>query len=213
MNRHAVHFVLHKLHSLLGVVPLGAFAAWHLFVNSAIVFGPAAFDRAHCEAYETPYLEFMEVVLLGIPLAFHALYGVYIWLGGRCNLARAPSGPNLRYSLQRWTGAYLLAFLIYHVLTTRLQLMADYQTCQQQASFAAHMVAALSQWGALIAYSLAVAASSFHLANGLWNVGVNWGMLRGRRCQQLAAYGCFALGILLFLMGMNVLFHLRTGEG
>ena len=56
------HFALRKLHSLLGLVPIGAFLAFHLFENSMAVKGEAYFtEHVIHKIGNLPYVELLEI--------------------------------------------------------------------------------------------------------------------------------------------------------
>src|SRR5689334_10700853 len=73
-NRRA--FLLRKLHSLSGVVPVGAFMVFHLWTNAKALGGQEPFDAAVRDISHTPYLPILEWGTILLPLLFHAGYGV-----------------------------------------------------------------------------------------------------------------------------------------
>src|SRR5439155_745654 len=71
-------FVLRRLHSLTGIVPIGAYLFAHIFLeNSFVLGGPASFERlvAAIAAFPAPLLLTIEVLFIWGPLLFHAIYG------------------------------------------------------------------------------------------------------------------------------------------
>ena len=78
-------FILRRLHSLTGIIPLGGFLLFHFFENASARRGAEAFDEAVVKISQLPYLYVLEFGLLLGPLLFHALYGL---------LVRTPSRPN-----------------------------------------------------------------------------------------------------------------------
>ena len=71
-DRH--HFLLRRLHSLSGLVPVGVFLVVHLTVNASINVGGVEFqdqvDRIHSLG---PLLVPVEIVGIFIPILFHAV--------------------------------------------------------------------------------------------------------------------------------------------
>ena len=61
-------FYLRRLHSLLGVIPIGAFLIVHLMVNHQATQGAEAFNRASGFMESLPFLIVMEFILIYIPL-------------------------------------------------------------------------------------------------------------------------------------------------
>ncbi len=46
-------------------------------------------------------------------------------------------------------------------------------------------------------YVIGVLATAFHLANGLWNMGLHWGITVGPRAQKWSALFCGLFGVAL----------------
>ena len=93
-------FLLRKLHSLTGIVPIGAFLVEHIVSNfEANEMGPLAYAQQVKFLNGLPLVRILEWAFIFIPLAYHALYGVYIGLRGRgnVNVYRGPeTGATLR---------------------------------------------------------------------------------------------------------------------
>src|SRR5580698_7944742 len=73
-------FLLRKLHSLSGIVPIGAFLVEHLISNFEALKGPAAYGAQVKFLNSLPLVRVLEWAFIFIPLLFHGLYGVWIWL-------------------------------------------------------------------------------------------------------------------------------------
>ena len=73
-------FLWRRLHSLLGVVPVGLFLAFHLSLNFTATGGEQAYNAATGTLELIPHslLLLIEWVVIYIPLLFHGFYGVYI---------------------------------------------------------------------------------------------------------------------------------------
>src|SRR5437763_7585821 len=76
------HFFLRRLHSLTGIIPVGAFLVEHLLTNSrafnwfgAFSGGRDAFNEDVHWIHHLPYLLIVETLFIFAPLAFHSLYG------------------------------------------------------------------------------------------------------------------------------------------
>src|SRR5579875_2822838 len=76
-------FLLRKLHSLSGIVPIGAFLVEHLISNFEALKGPAAYAAQVKFLNGLPFVRVLEWAFIFLPLAYHALYGVYIWYRGK----------------------------------------------------------------------------------------------------------------------------------
>src|SRR5579883_2791993 len=89
-----IHFLLRRLHSLSGIVPVGAFLLEHFISNAAATNGPQAYGEQVKFLTGLPFLIFLETFGIFLPILFHALYGFYIWYRGESNLASYPWAGN-----------------------------------------------------------------------------------------------------------------------
>ncbi len=195
------YFLLKRLHSLAGVVPIAGFVVFHLFENSNSVMGPEAFNHTVHTIRSMPYIYLLEIGLL-LPIAFHALLGAYLARTAKHNVGRFLNGQNIGYTLQRVTGGILLFFIAWHVYTTRFANVPS-------AEFFQYMQAKLSSPLAGAAYAVGILAAAFHLGNGLWGFAVAWGLITGARSMDIAWKACLGLSLGVALMGFNALagFH------
>jgi succinate dehydrogenase / fumarate reductase, cytochrome b subunit len=188
-------FYLKRLHSLSGIFLL-AFLCVHFFLNSYATVGSGAFNTAASFMHTLPHLTIVEVLLLGIPIAFHGIYGLLLWYRGRGNLGRYRYFRNWMYFLQEISGAVLLVFLVMHIWGTRIAgAMAgagvDFQWMTRH--FADPLYLAVTCLGIL--------AASFHGANGMWGFLINAGFMTGKRAQRAIGWFCgliFGIGFLGF---------------
>jgi len=123
-------FILRRLHSLTGLWFL-LFLIEHLFTNSqaALWAGErgAGFIKGVNFLHNLPYLQVIEVFLLGVPIVFHAVWGIRSALqakrndrgGGGIKPSLKEYGRNRAYSWQRITSYFLLVMLIFHVVRFR----------------------------------------------------------------------------------------------
>ena len=112
-------FLLRKLHSLSGIVPIGAFLMEHILSNFAALGGPAEYGAQVRFLNALPLVRVLEWGLIFIPLAYHALYGVWIALRGKGNVIYYPWAGNWLYLAQRWTGYIAFVYIIQHVIRQR----------------------------------------------------------------------------------------------
>ena len=114
------HFWFRRMHSLSGVFPVGAFLIEHILSNSLITKGPEAYNGLIAMLTGLPYVIFLEVFGIYLPILYHAFYGFYVMFSGKNNLSSYPNTGNILYSLQRWTGMITFIYVVYHVYHTRL---------------------------------------------------------------------------------------------
>ena len=194
------NFFLRKLHSLSGVVPVGVYVLFHLYANSFSHLGPTAYNGVVNTLRSTPYLLWIELFFILLPIAFHGLYGFYITAQATNNLSRYSYTRNWFFYLQRWSGAIAFVFILYHVFTLRF---GEY-VGMAEPSFET-MTAYLSNAWIFAFYIVGVVSTVFHLANGLWLFGVNWGILVSPRAQRVAAQVMGVFFVLVSALGVNAL--------
>jgi succinate dehydrogenase/fumarate reductase cytochrome b subunit len=115
------NFILRKLHQLSGIVPLGLFLLEHFYTNSKALTGAGDFNKAVVDLQSIPYILFVEIGGIFIPLIYHAVYGMVITVEARPNNLAYPYPRNWFYLVQRITGVILFFFITFHVLNFRLE--------------------------------------------------------------------------------------------
>lgn len=113
-------FNTRRLHSLLGVIPVGLFLLEHLVVNYFATKEATSFDNAADFMGNLPFRYILEAVVIFIPLYFHAIYGLYITFTAKNNTSRYGYFRNWMYLLQRVTGVITLIYVSWHVWETRI---------------------------------------------------------------------------------------------
>lgn len=122
-------FVWRRLHSLMGLW-LVLFLIEHLLVNSqaALLLGDSGrgFVELVNGIHNLPYLQVIEITLLGVPILIHTVWGIKYLLTAKFNSSKtdgsAPSlnyGRNHAYSWQRITSWLLIALLSFHIVKFR----------------------------------------------------------------------------------------------
>ena len=199
-------FVLRKLHQLSGIVPLGLFLLEHFYTNSKALSGAADFNNAVKDLQSIPYIIFVEIGGIFIPLIYHAVYGLVITMEARPNNLAYPYARNWFYTIQRITGIVLFFFITFHLLNFRFGLVPGLNTMSvaHHPDEAFNIVAREFRIIPIfIIYMVGITATVWHLANGIWLFLVDWGITIGERAQRLTGYACIAIGVLLLLVGIN----------
>ena len=192
-------FVLRRLHSLTGVIPLTVFVIFHFFANSTSRGGEEAFDKTVVALRSTPYLLAVESALLFAPFLFHMLYGMVIIFSSKPNSARLPYRRNWAYVMQRVTAMIVFTFIVYHVVGVRF--IDAHDESAVYAIFHEKMSNPFTYWW----YVVGIACTSFHLANGLCTFFMTWGLTVSRQSQRMAEYAMAALGIVVFVIGIGAI--------
>lgn len=217
------HFLLRRLHSLSGIVPIGVFLVAHLLTNSSMVWGRFA-ERAHHPgevdagvAYfqkevswineQVPHLALIEVTLWA-SIAFHSILGFFYARSGRANTGAYPYAGSWRYRLQRLSGYIGILFIFYHVATLRW----GWTFLVPGGTRWTHEYAASTLAGALrggsrgiapagiavaMLYFIGISLLVFHFANGLWTAAITWGLTVSARAQRQWGFACAGLGAVL----------------
>ena len=218
-------FIIRRLHSLSGLIPVGAFMVVHLLVNASVLDSPATFQKNVYQIHSLgSLLPLVEWVFIFIPILFHAIIGMVIVAGGMPNSNQYRYGPNYRYTLQRITGMVAFVFIMIHVFHMHGWFHADvwlenvvrpFGGAQFKAYNAASTGgAALQSFAIVLFYVIGVLACVYHLANGMWTMGITWGVWTSPLAQARASTFCSVLGVLLAVVSMGALFGMRSmGQG
>lgn len=208
------HFVLRRLHSLTGIVPVGVFVIMHLFTNFQLVTG--TFQHEVNFIHSLPGLLIMEVTIW-VSIAFHAGLGIYYATSGRQNLKNYRHGDNLRYTLQRTTGYIALVFIFLHIATLRWQwtfgglFTTFYVSTKNGYPLAAATTArALQNNWVMLLYLVGALSVVFHWANGLWTAAITWGLTVSTAAQRRWGYVCGVLGIALTVFTIGAIAAARS---
>jgi len=199
-------FILRKLHQLSGIVPLALFVLEHFYTNSKALSGAEDFNKAVADLQSIPYILFIEIGGIFIPLIYHAVYGLVITWEMRPNNLSYPYPRNWFYTIQRVTGIILFVFITFHVLNFRFGAIPWLNpiSVAEHPNEAFRIVSEeFRHWGIFVVYLVGITSTVWHLANGLWLFAVDWGVVIGERAQRLTGYACIAIGLLLLAVGIN----------
>jgi len=206
-------FALRRLHSLSGVLPVGAFLAEHLWTNASVLGGAQAFNAQVDRIQALPALWAIELFGIMLPLAFHAGYGVWLSLDGKPNVQTYPLARNWAYVLQRVTGIITFVFVVAHLYEFRLQKWL--YGMHHHSFFEVATMHMSSTFGGLpliaFGYLLGLGSAVFHLANGLSGFVISWGIVGSRRAQKRASIVFALFGLALFYLGVSSIVYLATG--
>ena len=218
------HFLLRRLHSLTGIVPVGLFTIGHLFTNAQMIWGQdeqghSTFQHEVDFIHNLPFLLFIEIGIWSA-LAFHAGLGLFYTFSGKSNLANYSYGDNIRYTLQRATGLIALVFVFFHIATLRWRwdFMGIWDTpfygkgyqvpgLEERAASLADAPLSIpltayalqySMWVALL-YLVGVVAIVFHWSNGLWTAAISWGLTISVSSMRKWGYACIGLFVALMV--------------
>jgi succinate dehydrogenase / fumarate reductase, cytochrome b subunit len=194
-------FLLRRLHSLAGVVPLTVFIFFHFFANSFSTLGREPYNKTVDQLRSLPFLMAVEWTFIFGPFLFHMLYGTWIVFTGEPNTLRLKYKRNWAYFLQRVTAVIVFVFVIFHVVGLHyLEPATDHTTGKTDFYHYLHFY--YQNPYVLTWYIISLAATCFHLANGICTFAMTWGLTIGPGSQRVTAYGATALGIVLFVVSL-----------
>jgi len=197
-----------KLHSLLGIVPLGAFLLEHLLSNFEALKGPEAYGAQVRFLNSLPLVRVLEWAFIFLPIAYHAFYGVWIWLRGKANVVYYPWAGNWMYVAQRYTGLVAFAYILQHVIRQRFMGISLPEHPMSAFSKVQHELA--NPWF-LAFYVIAMIAICWHFAYGVWLFAAKWGITQGNQARKRFGYVCAALGLGLCFLGLAGIFAFVGG--
>ncbi|MCB9497772.1 MAG: hypothetical protein H6686_12870 [Fibrobacteria bacterium] len=215
-------WVAKRIHSFVGIVPLGIYVILHLSRNMSTLGGEKAFNDAILDTWKSPSHYLWTALLVYLPLIYHSVYGVVLTMRAeKTNFFKYPNFENLRYVFQRLSAVGMLGFLFAHIFLTRVHVSMGWLASQEVnpsgqvtfAYFATHM------WdftkGTAIVYVLGILATVYHLANGVTTFCISWGITTGAKAQQRANVVALVFGLLLLTMGYLAVagFFIHGGPG
>lgn len=236
------YFLLRRLHSLSGIVPIGVFLVMHLLTNSSAAWGAFAlreggighdapwpiraaeyfWREVHWINTQVPHLLLIEVSLWAA-LIFHSVLGFYYAFTGSSNTARYAYQANWRYRLQRISGYLGFLFIFYHVATLRWGwsflvpggTVWSHEYASSTLALALRGSSSSITFAGLlvsIAYFLGVTLLVFHFANGLWTAAITWGLTISAHAQRRWGYACAGLGAAMMIMGWTSILVFVTAD-
>jgi succinate dehydrogenase / fumarate reductase cytochrome b subunit len=194
------HFLLRRLHSALGLLPLGAFLVFHLWENSQSRFGAEHYNAQVAGLQQLNYLLIIELLVIALPLLLHAGYGLVIIGSGSGEPLRYQYARNWLYWWQRISGIAIIAFLALHLGLTRFAGLFDPSIHDDLFRY---MQQSLAQPVTFILYLLGLWLSVFHLANGLATAAISWGLTTDAAAQRRFGWFCLGFGVLLGALGTH----------
>ncbi len=194
-------YIWTKFFSFIGVVPLAIYTFMHLYGNLTALQGPEAFN-AHLEKSRSfPFIEQLTFLLIWLPFVAHAVLGLMKIRNARPNNIRFGTWDNLRYITQRLSAIGILLFVPAHVFKSKIQpawLEGHPATYQHMLELAEPLT--------FIVYLLGILGVAYHVANGLWQAAIGWGITTTQKAMNRMQVFCTILFFVLLAMGYASLF-------
>src|ERR1700748_3301760 len=193
-------FLLRRLHSLSGIIPVGAFLFEHILIsNASAIGGPASYARQVRFLAGLPLVPVLELFGVWLPILFHAGYGFYIWYRGESNLTDYPWTGNWMYAAQRWTGGIAFAYILWHTYTMRFTGVDLHEVPGASFGKVQHELFITPLF---LFYVVGLLAASWHFAYGIWLFCAKWGITVGERARRRFLYICIAF--FFFISGVGL---------
>ena len=204
MSKQDSSFAVRRLHSLLGVIPLGVFLIQHLLVNHSATRSEEAFNAAAGFMANLPFVIFLEIFIIYIPILFHGIYGIYIAFTAKYNIGGKGYGwhstyRNWMFLLQRISGVIAFIFIAIHVYQTRVQVFFGADVDFDMV----HQIVVNPLW--LVFYIIGIIATVYHFANGLWAFMITWGFTQSDRSQRIMSYVSMAVFVVVSFIGVQAI--------
>ena len=147
----------------------------------------------------------IEWAFIFLPMLFHATMGFVIIANGMPNVGSYPYVGNVRYTLQRATGMIAFAFIIWHVIQLHW-LGTPLGGGRFDHEFASSSAAtAIRSPLVTLLYAIGVLSAVFHFANGLWTLGITWGLWTSPAAMRRANALSVVVGVVLAAAGLGAL--------
>lgn len=207
------NFLLRRLHSLSGIVPVGLFMCFHLFANSTAIFSAENYNIIINFLRSIPFLHYVEWAAIFGPLLFHAVYGIIIASSAKPNHVQYSNSENWRYFLMRATGMIAFVYILFHIFQFRLVEDLDYNymaksMVSMQEIPGLPAIPFINPFSVYWFYIIGIVSITFHFANGLWSFCITWGITVSKRSQQMVAIISLGLFAVLTFLGVATTNHL-----
>lgn len=193
-------FLARRLHSLLGIIPLGVFLIQHLMINYTATNGAESFNAAAHFMDSLPFKLALETFIIYLPILFHGVFGIYIAFTGKSNVGRYSTYRNWMFLVQRITGVVAFFFIFMHVYQTRVQVFFGKEVNYEMVND----IISNPFW--LVFYIIGILSTIFHFSNGLWAFLVSWGITQSETSQRVTTYITWVVFIVLSFIALTALF-------
>jgi succinate dehydrogenase / fumarate reductase, cytochrome b subunit len=190
-------FLQARAASILAIAPLGAWTVVHLWHNLAAFEGADAWQSA-VTGYAHPFAQAMIGVIVLLPIAIHAVWGVGRLVTSRPNNLHYRFYGNLKYLLQRIAAVGVLLFLGAHLWLAMIRPRIVEGRPEPFADIAQTMHV---HTPTLVVYVLGTLAVAYHLASGAQNFCMGWGVVSSK--EGLRRVEWLAIVFFVLLLGMS----------
>ena len=189
------YFITRRIHSLTGILPVGLFLVYHLYLQLYLHSGAEVYNEVINGFYDSPLAIWSLVIVVYIPLFFHAFFGIRLIFESKVQPSYTYFS-HLLYWLQRISGVGVLLFTIAHVWNAQLGpwVAGTWGTHFEHLSsgFADPDSGLITK----AVYLLGTVGAVFHFSNGINTFCMTWGIALTPKSQLRVRI----LSILLFII-------------
>jgi len=199
LNYKKSNFLIRKVHSLLAIIPMGLFIILHITLNSSVFYGGiTAYKTVINVMQNIPLITEAEIIIIAIPIIFHAIYGLWIVYLAKNNVLTYTYYRNWAFYLQRITAVITLIYLLFHVAILRF--------LNHDASVIISVLnRTLQNPLFFILYVIGVLSAIYHFTNGIFSFLISWGVIVNDKSQKVLQYIVLLLFVLLGGLSVGIL--------
>ena len=190
-------FYIRRIHSILGIFPIGIFLCFHLMLNSAAIFGVDAWSMVIDGMRSVPMIVLAEIFIIALPILFHTIYGFYVVYLSDLPLLRYQYLRNWMFVLQRVTAVITTIFVVYHVIFVRIITDSTMDVMKAMADVLQTPIG-------FVLELIGVWAAIYHFTNGLFTLFITWGIFHGERIQKVVSVLTMLLCAALCLLALII---------
>ena len=200
------HFLARRIHSLTGIVPVGLFLVYHLYLQLYLHSVAEVYNKVINGFYDSQLGIWALVIVVYIPLFFHAFFGIRLIFGSSVQPSYTYFS-HLLFWLQRISGIGVLLFIIAHVWNAQLGpwIAGTWGTHFE------HLSSGISDPDSGMitkaVYLLGTLGAVFHFSNGLNTFCMTWGIALTPKSQiRVRIFSIF----LFFILAASALYALSA---
>lgn len=202
-------------------VMMAVFVIAHLLGNTSIFVGPDGINK-YAAALQSlgPFIWIYRIAMIAV-LSVHVFFGFRLYLDNR---SARPQNYTIKKTLRAttasrtmfWTGLFIAAFLIYHLLHFTIRFINPVQSSGISLDGAGRpdifkmVVLNFQNIPTVLLYIIAVAALGLHLSHGLQSTAQTFGLNNDRTLSLIKRVGLSA-AIIIFLVYASIPFVIWTG--
>ncbi len=177
------HFIFRRIHSLTGIIPVGLFLVYHLYLQLYLHSGALVYNEEINKFYDSPLAIWALILIVYIPLFFHAFLGIYLIF----ETSLQPTYTyfsHLLYWLQRISGVGVLLFVIAHIWNTKVGPWIAGNWGNHFEHLSSGFGDPQSSIVTKTVYLLGIIGAVFHFSNGINTFCMTWGIALTPKSQS-----------------------------